>query len=161
MTVLAAALLFAGQSAVTPVQANDFGLMCRMGGTLSPDNKLAAFPKPRILAVLVEPKGAAFAPVRTFDPTGLLNGHGISLFNAIPSRPGSYGAATGTQLSDPSLMQVIFTPRPAQNAPNQWQAAISPLKVEGKPQPVVGLCLRFDNMNEAEFQDFTSTVSRP
>jgi len=132
-----------------------------MGGTLSPDNKLAAFPKPRILAVLVEPKGAAFAPVRTFDPTGLLNGHGISLFNAIPSRPGSYGAATGTQLSDPSLMQVIFTPRPAQNAPNQWQAAISPLKVEGKPQPVVGLCLRFDNMNEAEFQDFTSTVSRP
>jgi hypothetical protein len=57
-------------------------------------------------------------------------------------------------------MQVTFTPRPAEGAPNQWQAAIGPLKVKGKPHPVVGLCLRFDNMNEAEFQAFTSTISR-
>jgi len=157
--VITALLAVALQAAPAPAGQTSVALICRMAGVLSPDSRLEPFPQMRVFGILVTRAGGTYIPARTLDPTGLLRGRSLSVFHELPNMAGSYGGATGTQTSDPATMQVIFQPRPADNFPNQYQAAIAPLNSGPPSRPVVGLCLKLDNMTEPEFERLTSPAA--
>jgi len=129
------------------------GYFCKITGALGADGHVARGSTSRPISILVaaDPSGA-LRPLRTVDPTWLLNGKEFTIFRKH-TLPSAYSAVTSLSRDDPD--PVLLTLQPLGADGRSFGAVIGPLK-KSKAPDLAGFCSSNEGITAESFERIAS-----